>query len=196
MRAWYNPYDFPITQVLERNFAQIQHEALLTYAMGLYTEHVQSAKSPVASIMKLAGEWKQFSITVADKVNPIAEKYAPFTTQLLSTSAEVTGCAHGLTYFSWIPAGAVVLPHVAVDMVRIRSQLCLVKPDVRPEDEVFIRVGGEKRGWELGKVMTFNDLVMHDVLNRSRHSRLVLLYDQIKPDWAVKADEAAASAAT
>jgi aspartyl/asparaginyl beta-hydroxylase (cupin superfamily) len=75
-----------------------------------------------------------------------------------------------------VPAGGIVRPHT-YSHSRIRNQLALVVPEVTPEDEVYIQVGGEKRGWELGKTITFDDSVMHDVKNLSKHNRIVLLYD-------------------
>lgn len=180
MTAWYDPYEFQTTAIIENNFEAIRQEALTAFEMGLYTDHDQSSQSPVA-IQKLANAWKQFRLLNAGLChNELAKKYTPVTLNLLLSFPEIVNCTNGLAYFSLIPAGSIVKPHVGISVgARIRNQLCLVKPDDKQStaDDVFIRVNGEKRVWALGRVITFDDGYLHDVKNLSSYDRIVLLYD-------------------
>lgn len=46
-----------------------------------------------------------------------------------------------------------------------------------------IQVGSERRGWEEGRVLVFNDAHPHFVWNNSSHPRVILLCDVLKPPY-------------
>ena len=48
-------------------------------------------------------------------------------------------------------------------------------------DNCRVKVGGEIRHWEEGKVMVFDDSFIHDVQNNSDHVRVVLFFSVYHP---------------
>jgi aspartyl/asparaginyl beta-hydroxylase (cupin superfamily) len=43
--------------------------------------------------------------------------------------------------------------------------------------ECFLRVGKEKKSWEKGKVLIFDDFMTHEAWNSSDQTRIILLLD-------------------
>lgn len=178
--AWHDPATFYFNHLLENFFEHIQREAFALRERGKFEPHVQSDESTVANKFKLANHWNVYRFKI-NKSWVANDEDAPITSRLLRSIPEIMKCPVGLAYFSEVPGDSTVRPHISNYAIndRIRHQLCLELPDARPEDEVFIRVNGEKRTWELGKVLTFDDAYRHDVRNSSPHRRLVLLYDSL-----------------
>ena len=183
--TWYNPHDFNINVILERPdiFTAIQSEAMWCLANDKFTHHGQSSENIHSPLCRLANTWNVVNLFKAGVAVPGSDKLAPFTVNFLSQFEEITKPRLGLVYFSLIPAGGVVIPHVSTlaHKARIRNQLALMVPDTVPGDEVFFDILGERRGWELGKCMSFDDSYSHYVKNLSSMDRLVLLYDIVGP---------------
>lgn len=175
--GWYDPSIFPVNALLEERWQEVRDEALSLLAAGRFTDHEQSRASN-AEVFKLADQWRVFSLHRKGKESPGA-KLAPITWGILSQVKELRECAVGLTYFSLVPAGGVVDPHTSPypKGARIRNQLCLQVPILSEGDDVEITVNGQRRTWELGKVITFDDAYRHHVKNKSSSDRLVLIYD-------------------
>lgn len=62
-----------------------------------------------------------------------------------------------------------------------RCHLGLVVPGHFPD--LGIAVGDEKKGWEEGKVIVFNDAKYHYTWNNTDHRRIVLIVDIFKPEY-------------
>lgn len=169
---WKNSQAYWFNHLFEKNWQLIAEEALSLYSANLFYDHKQSEEHTDTSMQKLANKWKMLSV----KNHP---HLAPITWGIVKLIPEIVNCKKGLYYFSLIPAGGIIKPHVsALDIdVRHRHQLCLQLPPTASTDEVYFQIGGEKRCWELGKVMTFDDAYLHDAKNLSSGDRLVFLYD-------------------
>jgi len=72
---------------------------------------------------------------------------------------------------SWLPA------HCSIDNLRLRCHL-----GIRIPGGTGIRVGRETRQWSDGKCLLFEDSFEHEVWNRSRERRTVLIVDFWHPD--------------
>ncbi|KAF1688194.1 hydroxylase [Pseudoxanthomonas broegbernensis] len=89
-------------------------------------------------------------------------------------SATLLGGLHGVVNagFSRMAPGARILPHVGYTRAVLRLHLALyVKGDCG------LRVGFERRTWQEGRCLLFDDTVEHEAWNNGAHDRLVLLLD-------------------
>lgn len=78
--------------------------------------------------------------------------------------------------FSILTPGTHILPHRGDANLRSVVHLPLmVPPDCR------LKVGGEERCWEPGRVLAFDDTYEHEAWNRSDQNRIVLLMDTWNP---------------
>ncbi len=53
---------------------------------------------------------------------------------------------------------------------------------VIPQGDLALRVGGETRGWEEGKIVLFDDSFGHEAWNNSDQDRYILLLRLVHPD--------------
>ena len=75
--------------------------------------------------------------------------------------------------FSCLEAGYRLRPHTGYDPTLYRAHLGLVVP---PGD-CALRVNGEARSWEVGKMLMFDDTYPHDAWNHTPEHRVVLIVD-------------------
>ncbi len=87
------------------------------------------------------------------------------------------GHPFGHYLYSVLVPGLHLPPHTSSDNLKIRAHLALSIPE-----NCQIRVGGEARGWEEGKVMVLEDSLLHEAWNDSDRERLVLILDFWHPD--------------
>lgn len=103
------------------------------------------------------------------------------TWEIISSIQEIMSCDDSKVYFSLLP------PHSFVSMhtnglklnTRHRHQLCLIMPKLNQNEEVSITIGSTKYFWQEGEILTFDDAIIHSVINNSNWSRLVLIYDSL-----------------
>jgi len=81
-------------------------------------------------------------------------------------------------YYSSVDPGLHLPAHTSADNLRVRAHVSLKIP----EGNLGIRVGGETRRWEEGKVLLLDDSFIHEAWNKSSERRLVLLLDFWNPD--------------
>jgi beta-hydroxylase len=81
--------------------------------------------------------------------------------------------------FSILAPGKVIPPHRGPYNGVLRYHLGLVVPDGGATSG--IRVGGETRGWQVGKSLIFDDTFDHEAWNRSDQQRVVLFVDLERP---------------
>ena len=75
--------------------------------------------------------------------------------------------------------GTIVRPHFAIANDHFRLHLGI---DIPEPDMVDLIVGGERHGWEEGRVAVFDDSVIHSVRHRGRQDRTVLIVDMVHPN--------------
>jgi aspartyl/asparaginyl beta-hydroxylase (cupin superfamily) len=174
--GWLDSSSYAFASVFEDRWRSIQQEALALLSQGHYTEHVQSRQSSSSS-PKLTDSWEAFNIKRHGAV--CSPHLSPVTWGLLQAFEEIMGSKYNLCYFSMVPSGGVIDPHQSnlEKDTRHRHQLCLKHTHCSDLDRVYLQVSGEKRGWQEGKLLSFDDAYMHDVKNLSNDFRLVLLFD-------------------
>ncbi|MDB5985528.1 MAG: aspartyl beta-hydroxylase [Nevskia sp.] len=87
--------------------------------------------------------------------------------------------------YSILRPGTEILPHRGVTNTRLVVHLPLIIPD-----DCALVVGGEKRVWEEGRVLIFDDTFEHEAWNRSHQTRVVLIADVWNP-YLHEAEQAA-----
>ena len=78
--------------------------------------------------------------------------------------------------FSVFTPGTHLMPHRGVTNSRVVGHLPLIVPP-----DCALRVGGEVHEWREGRVVVFDDTYEHDAWNRSRDTRVVLIFDVWNP---------------
>jgi aspartate beta-hydroxylase len=78
--------------------------------------------------------------------------------------------------FSVFTAGTHLMPHRGVTNTRVVGHLPLIIPE-----ECALAVGGEVHVWQKGRVVVFDDTYEHEAWNRSRRTRVVLIFDVWNP---------------
>lgn len=82
-------------------------------------------------------------------------------------------------YYSELAPQTSLSPHYGDTDSTHRIHLGLIIPGRLPE--CGIEVGGEKKTWEAGKCIVFNDAHYHRAWNHTDETRLVLIADVIRP---------------
>jgi aspartate beta-hydroxylase len=78
--------------------------------------------------------------------------------------------------YSVFTPGTHLLPHRGVTNTRLVSHLPLLVPE-----DCALSVGGELHHWQEGRVVVFDDTFEHEAWNRSRKTRVVMIYDLWNP---------------
>ena len=78
--------------------------------------------------------------------------------------------------FSVFTAGTHLLPHRGVTNTRVVGHLPLVVPE-----DCALKVGGEIHVWREGRAVVFDDTYEHEAWNRSKETRVVLIFDMWNP---------------
>ncbi|HEX6376871.1 MAG TPA: aspartyl/asparaginyl beta-hydroxylase domain-containing protein [Allosphingosinicella sp.] len=79
--------------------------------------------------------------------------------------------------FSLLRPGAHIPPHHGMLNARLICHLPLIVPDGG-----WLRVGGETRAWEEGRLVVFDDSIEHEARNPADRLRVVLLFDIWRPE--------------
>jgi aspartate beta-hydroxylase len=78
--------------------------------------------------------------------------------------------------FSVFTAGTHLLPHRGVTNTRLVGHLPLIVPE-----DCALNVGGELHAWQEGRLVVFDDTFEHEAWNRSKQTRVVLIFDLWNP---------------
>jgi aspartate beta-hydroxylase len=101
----------------------------------------------------------------------------PETTRTLDRLPLVHVREHGPeVLYSVFTPGTQLLPHCGVTNTRAVGHLPLLIPE-----DCALRVGGEVHHWTPGKVVMFDDTYEHEAWNRSKQTRVVLIFDVWHP---------------
>jgi ornithine lipid ester-linked acyl 2-hydroxylase len=158
---FYDPTEFAFAAVLEARWQEI----LADFARVAGDLHDWPER-------KLYDEgWQVFGLFNFPHGEPIAANVAraPFTAELVHRHVP----NHGAVGFSVLRPMTRIRPHQGYPGSYLRCHLGLEVP----RGDCAIRVGEETRGWEVGRVLVFDDRVDHEAWNLTAESRVVLLLD-------------------
>jgi aspartyl/asparaginyl beta-hydroxylase (cupin superfamily) len=121
--------------------------------------------------------WSAFHLWRAGR--PVAENLArcPRTAEALEavSMASIDGlCPNAM--FSALAPNTHIPPHNGETNARVVAHLPLIVPD-----GCSYRVGYDKRQWEVGKILVFDDTIEHEARNDSDQLRVVLIFDVWNP---------------
>jgi aspartate beta-hydroxylase len=173
-KPWWDGSELSFVQNLESNAEQIRAEYIDILLSGSLRLHPQSKGGPRRRASN--GDWNIFELWSAGRLNQCNAVEAPFTTSLLSSIPELITNPRGLVYFSVLNPHVHIRAHCGPTNARIRLHLGLQVPS-----GAFMRVGEERRTWQRGRCLVFDDSWEHEVWNKSDQLRAVLLMDTWHP---------------
>lgn len=182
-RAWYSRGEFPWMREIERHTPEIRQELLAVLESDIGFQpfvKVPNAHPGAAYWRELndSPNWNAFFFYRDGERHLENHSRCPMTSAALDAAPLIRIAEHSPeTFFSVLKPGAHIPPHTGVVNVRLVCHLPLIVPP-----DCGIRVGDETHGWEEGKCIVFDDTFEHEAWNRSRNTRVVLIFDIWNPD--------------
>ncbi|MCX8073587.1 MAG: aspartyl/asparaginyl beta-hydroxylase domain-containing protein [Candidatus Binatia bacterium] len=167
---FYDPATLPWTAILRRECPAIRAElqAYLEHG-GRFAEHF------IPDRVDIRG-WGGIKLVTQRRPYRQALRAFPHTASVLATIPDLVSAS-----FSVLEPGARLPQHCGDTNLFYRAHLGLVVPG--PAELCGIEVDGERRGWEEGGVVVFNDARRHYVWNLSDRPRIILMCDVMKPEY-------------
>lgn len=153
---------FSIARCLEANWQVIRDE-YLALPMDAFDPWVQRSMHGTG--------WSVYGLVAGGHQIPGGLKQCPRTSKIL---AELEGV--GLAGFSRMAPGTHIAPHSGWAENEYRLHLGLVVPY-----GCSLRVADERRDWQEGKCLVFDDTVEHEAWNDSTEIRANLMVDFLRP---------------
>jgi aspartate beta-hydroxylase len=128
------------------------------------------------------GKWSWMNfIGKGEEKKELFAKHCPVTTRLLDEVIGkdlMKGTPFSYTFFSTMKPGTSINPHYGATNIKLRCHFPLFVPE-----EAFLRVAGDPRAWEEGKMIIFDDSYEHEAANLSdSKERVILLIDIWHPE--------------
>jgi hypothetical protein len=179
---WPNPAEFKWAPIMEEGYARLREEALRIRASFMTISYTGTDDSQKA-------KWRQGFVSAFGTQIPRGF-FAPGTLPEEALALlkrlppdDYAGFSHhpfADAFYSWLDPRCSIRGHYSADNLRIRCQLALDIPD-----DCYLRVAGESRTWQEGKVLLLDDSFFHDAANNSDRHRLVFLTDFWNPDLTI-----------
>ena len=170
---FFPPEIYPWTSSLQEEWSQIRSE------LDAQLDTLDSAPNyrdvaPSGRPLTQEDKWKAVVFRVMGQ--PIEENL-----RLYPKTAESIDSIPGLVYamLSVLKPGMEIAPHRGPYSGILNCHLALRVP--KQSDQCGIRVGGEVRHWEEGRMLVFNDRHTHEAWNHSDEIRVVLIMYVIRP---------------
>lgn len=167
-KSWHNPKDYQWVSFLESAFDQVKNEAQAIFNGQFMESHPQNNE------LVENGTWNTFFFYKNGIKYEENFLNCPKTGKIIE-SIHGTSQA-GRVYFSAMSPGINVKPHCGPHNFKLRCHLGLVTDPL-----AMIRVGDEIRTWKTGQCIVFDDSFEHEVWNRSKITRIVLIVDVWNP---------------
>jgi beta-hydroxylase len=162
---------FPWVPDLEENWFKIRKEmdALLTDL-----DQVPNYQDLAPSLVTDDDKWKAVVLSVAGHRIDEYATLCPETTALIE---RIPGLQYAM--FSVLRPDKHIPAHRSLYSGVLNCHLALRIP--QPRESCALRVAGETRHYEEGRMLIFNDLNLHEAWNRSEEVRVVLLMYVVRP---------------
>ena len=174
---FYSLSSFPELETLETNYVNISHELNqlisnkhLGFWLNTFPDYVISESNK---------PWRVYTFRFFGIKHLLNCRICPETSKLLSSIPNLISAD-----FSCLPGNTVIKPHRGFTKMVLRVHLGLVVPK-----DCGIRVGNERKKWEQGKLLIFDDSYEHEAWNNSDEDRFILMLDIANPHWDYSADE-------
>jgi aspartyl/asparaginyl beta-hydroxylase (cupin superfamily) len=168
-KPWHDAESFPWTGEVERRWTEVRAEldALRARNVAFYPY-----EDRYTGDLGWPG-WDTWQIYRRGEYTDAARAACPRTIDVLRSGRH--GLREGM--FASLAPGAHVEPHTGGVNAVLTVHLPLVVPP-----GCSMRVAGETRGWEEGRVVVFDDSFIHETWNRGTSSRVVLIWDVWHPE--------------
>lgn len=168
VRKFYDPQTLPLARALEASYGKIRDEIVALAPADFHEE--------AEGLVETEG-WDVMVLYERGRKNAEMCAKCPTITSIIESHSTVRTLA-GLMTVSKLRPGTHIKPHRGPTNQRIRCHLGIKIP---PGD-VWIRVDDQKRTWQEGKCLVFDDHLEHEVWNGTDETRIVLILDNWHPD--------------
>ena len=181
-RPFYEREDFDWAPTLEAATAAIRGEveALLTEGADFRPYVEQEKNRPRRDFHGLQGDpsWTAFYLWKDGAPVPENQARCPRTAEAIrQVPLSAIGSRTPSVFFSLLRPGAHIPPHHGMLNSRLICHLPLIVPPGG-----WLRVGGETRTWEEGRLLVFDDSIEHEAMNPAASLRVVLIFDIWRPE--------------
>lgn len=172
-----SPEKYPFLSEFKRHFDSIKEELMnnIDKPLRALNENTWAGERPnylsTPSTPELA--WKTFTFRFFGINHSPNLKVCPTIAQLLHQHPEIVTAE-----FSMLEPQTHILPHRGFTDQVLRAHLGLIIP----EGNTGIKVLNEKKRWEEGDFLVFNDRLLHEAWNNTQERRVVLMLDFVPPD--------------
>jgi aspartyl/asparaginyl beta-hydroxylase (cupin superfamily) len=170
-KPFYDPNEFELTRRLEAAYPEIRRELEALLASGGQAFRPYAGGHGFVSV-----GWNNFYFSLFGKENAANVARCPRTAEVLNS---IPRQDRTMTMFAALNPRARLEPHTGPANGVLRVHLPLIVPE-----KCRIKVGGEERTWEEGKVLIFDDSFVHEVQNDSDRVRVVLFLSIWHPCFA------------
>ena len=172
-----NPERHPALKRAMDKWKQILEEYNAAKASGLHPVGQRVDLDTELYNKKSGEDWSEYPL-ISDGIEH-APQIAPTATSIFRDVIPPMGTLA----FSSITAGTNIKPHCGPTNEIITCHLGVLIPPHESIYELGISAGGEKRGWNEGQWICFEDSMEHTVWNRSEGTRVVLIAQLKHPYW-------------
>jgi aspartyl/asparaginyl beta-hydroxylase (cupin superfamily) len=169
----YERADFPWAAEVEREWRAIRAELDRVLVRKADLPNVQEITADAAALSQDAG-WKIFPLVAYGLRSQPNIDLCPQTWRIVHTIPGLT-----TAMFSILEPGKRIPPHRGPYNGVLRLHLGLIVPE--PRERLGLRVGPERRHWEEGRALIFDDAYEHEAWNETDGLRVVLFVDFEKP---------------
>jgi aspartyl/asparaginyl beta-hydroxylase (cupin superfamily) len=155
---------------LEKNYLSILKELEQYLETNSLNAHFN------ATMVDKASTWKVQGVRSWRKESYRKQKHFPKTMELLNALPGVSTIS-----FNLLEPQATIKPHSGDTNAIIRCHLGLKIPAGLPA--CGLKVKDEVKAWQSGKVLAFTDAYRHEAWNCCDETRIILLFDMIKPEF-------------
>jgi aspartyl/asparaginyl beta-hydroxylase (cupin superfamily) len=181
-RPFYDREEFDWVPALEAATDSIRSEVQALLAQGAdFRPYVEQEKNrPQRDFHGLQGDpsWTAFYLWKDGAlVGDNAERCPRTVEAIRGVPLSAIGSRTPSVFFSLLRPGAHIRPHHGMLNSRLICHLPLIVPPGG-----WLRVGGETRAWEEGRLLVFDDSVEHEAMNPADRLRVVLIFDIWRPE--------------
>jgi beta-hydroxylase len=169
----YDRADFPWAAGVEREWRPIRAELDHVLVRKADLPNVQEITADAAALSRDAG-WKIFPLVAYGLRSQPNIDLCPQTWRIVQAIPGLT-----TVMFSILEPGKRIPPHRGPYNGVLRLHLGLIVPE--PRERLAIRVGPERRHWQEGEALIFDDAYEHEAWNETTGLRVVLFVDFEKP---------------
>lgn len=168
-----DPSDYKWSALIENNYQVIRDEVLQHFSANEKYFHPYFANE----LINTPGKWKSFGFYFwgIKAKKTICDDF-PITINLLKRIPGIVSAS-----VSVMEPDSEIKPHFGDTNAIHRCHLGLIIPGQLPE--TGFQVAYEKRSWQQGKLLIFNDGAYHKAWNHTSQRRIVLIFDVIRPEF-------------